>query len=230
MTSGFVLGPGEGPAYGLHGSAVVIKASGEHTLGQLGVMESAYPPGLSVHEHVHAGEDEMFYLLEGELAVFCGEDHWTVTAGSFVFVPRDRPHGFTVTSDLTRRNHVFCASRSHGPAQEHRCLNAVAPGRSRNCTRGSAAAVPRDWADTPPGYHGTCRRRAAAGHRPAACDPGAGHRSPADLAIERHSNRTDNLSSYSGKSFNNQRCEHIQTMAHHLDDSLGSGAFSRKMS
>ena len=37
--SGFVLGPGEGPVYGLHGSSVVIKASGEHTLGQLGVME-----------------------------------------------------------------------------------------------------------------------------------------------------------------------------------------------
>ena len=98
MTSGFVLEPGEGPAYGFHGAAVVIKASGEHTFGQLGVMESAYPPGLSVQEHVHAGEDEMFYLLEGELAVFCGEDHWPVTAGSFVFVPRDRPHGFTVTS------------------------------------------------------------------------------------------------------------------------------------
>jgi quercetin dioxygenase-like cupin family protein len=76
----------------------VIKASGEHTLGQLSVMESTYPPGLSVHEHVHAGEDEMFYLLAGELTGFCDEDKWTVTAGSFVFVPRDRPHGFTVTS------------------------------------------------------------------------------------------------------------------------------------
>ena len=41
MTSGFVLGPGEGPAYGFHGSAAVIKASGEDTLGQLGVIESA---------------------------------------------------------------------------------------------------------------------------------------------------------------------------------------------
>jgi quercetin dioxygenase-like cupin family protein len=112
MASGFVLRPGEGPAYGFHGSAVVIKASGEHTLGQIGVMESAYPPGLSVHEHVHAGEDEMFYLLEGELAVFCGEDHWTVSAGSFVFVPRDHPHGFTVTSAGTARALVIT-----GPAR-----------------------------------------------------------------------------------------------------------------
>ena len=96
--SGFVLGPHEGPAYGFHGSSVVIKASGEHTLGQLAVMESTYPPGLSVHEHVHAGEDEMFYLLEGELTGFCGDDRWTATPGTFVFVPRDCQHGFTVTS------------------------------------------------------------------------------------------------------------------------------------
>ena len=96
--SGYVLGPHEGPAYGFHGSSVVIKASGEHTLGQLAVMESTYPPGLSVHEHVHAGEDEMFYLLAGELTGFCDEDKRAVSAGGFVFVPRDRPHGFTVTS------------------------------------------------------------------------------------------------------------------------------------
>ena len=97
MTSGFVLGPDEGSAYGFHGSGAVIKASGEDTFGQLGVIESVYPAGLSVHEHVHAGEDEMFYLLGGEMEVFCGEDRWTVGAGSFVFVPRDRPHGFTVS-------------------------------------------------------------------------------------------------------------------------------------
>jgi len=96
--AGFVLGPHEGPAYGFHGSSVVIKASGEHTLDQLAVMESTYPPGLSVHEHVHAGEDEMFYLLAGELTGFCDEGKWAATAGSFVFVPRDRPHGLTVTS------------------------------------------------------------------------------------------------------------------------------------
>jgi quercetin dioxygenase-like cupin family protein len=101
--SGFVLGPHEGPAYGFHGSSVVIKASGEHTLGQLAVMECAYPPGLSVHEHVHDGEDEMFYLLAGELTGFCGDDRWTAAAGSFVFVPRDRPHGFTVTSSEAAR-------------------------------------------------------------------------------------------------------------------------------
>jgi quercetin dioxygenase-like cupin family protein len=95
---GYVLPPGHGEAFGFHGSTVVIKASGQRTLGQLAVMESEYPAGLSVHEHVHDGEDEMFYLLAGELAGFCGDERWTAIPGSFVFVPRDQPHGFAVTS------------------------------------------------------------------------------------------------------------------------------------
>jgi quercetin dioxygenase-like cupin family protein len=110
--AGFVLGPGEGPAYGFHGARILIKASGDDTQGQLGVMESFYPAGLSVRTHVHAGEDEMFYLLEGELAGFCDGERWTATAGSFVFVPRDRPHGFTVTSPGSARALVIT-----GPAR-----------------------------------------------------------------------------------------------------------------
>jgi quercetin dioxygenase-like cupin family protein len=101
--SGFVLGPGAGPAYEFHGATVVIKVSGEATLGQLAVMESVYPPALSVRPHVHDGEDEMFYLLAGELTGFCDDDRWTATPGSFVFVPRDRVHGFTVTSTQPAR-------------------------------------------------------------------------------------------------------------------------------
>jgi quercetin dioxygenase-like cupin family protein len=95
---GFVLGPQGGAAYGFHGSRVLIKASGEQTRGQLAVMEASYPAGLSVRVHVHAGEDEMFYVIAGELSGTCGDDTWSARAGSFVFVPRDTPHSFTVTS------------------------------------------------------------------------------------------------------------------------------------
>jgi quercetin dioxygenase-like cupin family protein len=109
---GFALEPGGGPAYLFHGAAVVIKIGGEHTLGQLAVMEATYPAGLSVPEHVHAGEDEMFYVLAGELSVFCGQDRWTASAGTFVFVPRDHGHGFTVTSEESARALVVT-----GPAQ-----------------------------------------------------------------------------------------------------------------
>jgi quercetin dioxygenase-like cupin family protein len=117
--SGYVLGSDEGPAYDFHGARVVIKASGDDTLGQLGVMESVYPPGLLVRPHVHAGEDEMLYLLSGELTGFCDDDRWTVTAGSFVFVPRDRLHGFTVTSSGPARALVIT-----GPSQLDRQIAA----------------------------------------------------------------------------------------------------------
>src|SRR5215475_5275477 len=95
---GFVLGPQGGAAYGFRGSRVLIKASCKDTLGQLAVLESVYPPGLSVHVHVHDGEDEMFYVIAGELSGTCGEETWTARQGSFVFVPRDTPHSFSVTS------------------------------------------------------------------------------------------------------------------------------------
>jgi quercetin dioxygenase-like cupin family protein len=104
----------------------VIKASGDDTLGKLGVMESTYPPGLSVHPHVHAGEDELLYLLEGEITGFC-DDRWTATAGSFVFVPRDRQHGFTVTCAEPARALVIT-----GPSQLDRQIAA----------RGTPAASP----------------------------------------------------------------------------------------
>lgn len=97
----------------------MIKASGDDTHGQLGVMESAYPPGLPARPHVHAGEDEMFYLLEGELSGFCGEDRWTATPGTFVFVPRDCLHGFTVTSSEPARAIVIT-----GPSQLDRQIAA----------------------------------------------------------------------------------------------------------
>ncbi len=95
---GFVLEPQGGAAFGFHGSRVQIKASGGDTLGQLAVLESVYPPGLSVHVHIHEGEDEMFYVLSGELTGTCGDQTWTAQPGSFVFVPRDTPHSLTVTS------------------------------------------------------------------------------------------------------------------------------------
>jgi len=37
------------------------------------------------------------------MTVFCGEDHWIVVPGSFVFVPRDQPHRFIVSGGAPAR-------------------------------------------------------------------------------------------------------------------------------
>ena len=114
---GFVLASGEGDAYDWRGARVVIKASGEATHGQLCVMEFRYPPDLTVPTHVHDGEDEMFYLLEGELRGLCDDDPWTALPGSFVFVPRDRPHSLSVVGGEPARGIVVT-----GPAVLYRSV------------------------------------------------------------------------------------------------------------
>jgi quercetin dioxygenase-like cupin family protein len=46
---------------------------------------------------VHRGTDEVFYILEGQFEGFCGDRQWHAGPGSLVFLPRDVPHGFTVS-------------------------------------------------------------------------------------------------------------------------------------
>jgi len=46
------------------------------------------------------------------LTGFCEKDRWTAAPGSFVFVPRDRRHGFTVTGTEPARALVIT-----GPSQ-----------------------------------------------------------------------------------------------------------------
>lgn len=96
--AGYCLAPEEGESFDWHGARVVIKASADTTDGQLAVMESTYPPGLTVPAHRHPGEDEIFYVIAGELEGFCDAERWVARAGSFVFIPRGRPHGFVVDS------------------------------------------------------------------------------------------------------------------------------------
>lgn len=89
---------GQGAAYDFAGARFVMKASGADTSGQLAVMEMLCPAALDVPVHVHDGEDEMFYVLSGDLTGRCGSRQWSASPGSFVLMPRDTEHSFTVTS------------------------------------------------------------------------------------------------------------------------------------
>jgi mannose-6-phosphate isomerase-like protein (cupin superfamily) len=69
-----------------------LKASQRSTGGALSVFETTIEAGPPFH--VHDREDECFYVLDGELSVRCGSDGFDAPAGSFVFLPRGRPHRF----------------------------------------------------------------------------------------------------------------------------------------
>jgi mannose-6-phosphate isomerase-like protein (cupin superfamily) len=77
-----------------------LKASQRSTGGALSVFETAIGAGPPLH--VHDREDECFYVLGGELSVRCGDQGFTAAAGSFVFLPRGRPHRFWSTGQPAR--------------------------------------------------------------------------------------------------------------------------------
>ncbi len=69
-----------------------LKASRHSTGGAASIFETSIGAGPPLH--VHDREDECFYVLAGELSVRCGGDAFDAAAGSFVFLPRGRPHQF----------------------------------------------------------------------------------------------------------------------------------------
>ncbi len=89
------LGPGEGHAIqGPAGGLLTFKARGDQTGGRLTVFENVIAPGDGPPLHVHANEDEAWYMLDGEFRFKLGAEIRLAPAGSFVFVPRGTPHCF----------------------------------------------------------------------------------------------------------------------------------------
>ena len=99
----FGLGQGEGEAWWWLGvTLATIKATGEETGGRYTLIEVLEPQGAEVPLHVHHNEDEAFYILEGEMTFYVGEETIKAGPGSFLFGPRDVPHTYTVDSGPAR--------------------------------------------------------------------------------------------------------------------------------
>ena len=97
MPEGYVLQPGEGTP-GQDDPAV--KASRLSTGGAITVMESDSAGGAP--RHVHAREDECFYVLDGTISVECGDETFEAGPGAFVFMPRSIPHAWDVVGEHAR--------------------------------------------------------------------------------------------------------------------------------
>jgi mannose-6-phosphate isomerase-like protein (cupin superfamily) len=97
------LGPGEGEAVWFLANRMTVKATTRSTGGAFGLLETLLAPGFSPPLHVHHGEDESFYVLEGTVTMRCGERMFRAEAGAFVFLPRDVPHTFVVEGNAPAR-------------------------------------------------------------------------------------------------------------------------------
>lgn len=70
---------------------ILIKVSTASTGGVFTVFEEVSPL-LDTPLHVHANEDELFYILEGEHIVQRGDEQFHLGPGDSIFLPRGVPH------------------------------------------------------------------------------------------------------------------------------------------
>jgi uncharacterized cupin superfamily protein len=67
------------------------------------------PPGAGVPAHTHTHEDEVFYVLSGEVLVDVegAADPLRLGAGGFLFAPRNRRHAYRNIGTVAARLLVF---------------------------------------------------------------------------------------------------------------------------
>src|SRR5215208_4435184 len=110
--------PGEGEAFWWVGMLATIKATAEQTGGQYTLVEVLAPDGYGSVLHVHHFEDEGFYILEGEMTFYVGDQTIKARPGSYLFGPKDIPHAFTVDSGPARLLFVFSPGGLEGLIRE----------------------------------------------------------------------------------------------------------------
>jgi quercetin dioxygenase-like cupin family protein len=94
--------PGAGERLSVIGDRQTIKLDGSHTHGAFALIEQNNNPGTSIPEHFHTQEDEIFYVLEGEMEFTVSKEKIIAGPGTTVFLPKGVPHAFKVGSNGAR--------------------------------------------------------------------------------------------------------------------------------
>ena len=98
----YVRGVAAGTAIQQFGVELHYLVEGCDSLGKLALLHYVSSPGHEPPPHVHEDEDEVIYLLEGELDAYCGSDTLHVRAGECLFLPFGKPHTWILRSSTLR--------------------------------------------------------------------------------------------------------------------------------
>src|SRR3989304_10627695 len=83
---GGLAGPGD----------IVVKLQASQTGGRWGVAVVSGVPGEGGRTHVHRGEPEGFFVLQGEIELLGVSSRTPIGPGTFVLVPPDTEHGLRI--------------------------------------------------------------------------------------------------------------------------------------
>ncbi|MEY2242320.1 cupin domain-containing protein [Streptomyces sp. BF23-18] len=103
-------GAGGEPFWFLGGRARIL-VPGSRTGGALSVMEFFDTAGHAPPRHIHADEDEVWIVLDGEVSFFVGDQRHELEPGQIAFGPRGVPHSYLVRSETARLAVAFTPSR-----------------------------------------------------------------------------------------------------------------------
>jgi mannose-6-phosphate isomerase-like protein (cupin superfamily) len=89
-----------------------FKALASTTNGRFSLMERTLPPGGRMPPaHRHVGNEEVYFVLDGEVEFHVGDEVFSGTSGAFVLVSAGEAHTFGNTTDQSARLLVL-----HAPA------------------------------------------------------------------------------------------------------------------
>ena len=92
-----------------------IKVSQKDTNGDLSVFEYTGNEKGGPPLHVHASQDEIFFIAQGEYLFQVGQDQHALKAGDTIFLPRSVPHTF---AQLTETGKMFFLFQPAGKMED----------------------------------------------------------------------------------------------------------------
>ena len=97
-----ILAGQKGRALWHFNALLTFKALTTETNGQYWALEGLADKHMAVPLHAHSQEDEIWYVLEGEIAFTVGDETRIGGPGTFVYIPRNVSHTFQIKSETAR--------------------------------------------------------------------------------------------------------------------------------
>jgi quercetin dioxygenase-like cupin family protein len=82
----------------IDGGTLAILLDGKATNGQLMIGRFDVSEGEAPPYHKHTREDEVFMLIKGTALVWCDDQEMELSEGGIVYLPKDIPHAYRITS------------------------------------------------------------------------------------------------------------------------------------
>ena len=111
--SAYVYQPGQAELRWMGETSTYFLATGEQTQGAFCLVDERAVRGESVPLHRHPDDMESFYVLEGEITLYVGDEPGVLApAGTFAHIPGGAVHGFRVESESAR--YLILTTPRHG--------------------------------------------------------------------------------------------------------------------